>query len=36
VLAVTPHGHRACLFREPLVNGLLTALRASPARDDAR
>jgi len=28
VLAVTPRGHRACLFREPLVDGLVTALRA--------
>ncbi len=29
VLAVTPEGRRACLFREPLVDGLLAALRES-------
>ncbi len=29
VLAVTPEGRRACLFREPLVEGLLAALRES-------
>jgi len=29
VLAVTPDGHRACLFREPLVKSLLAALKAS-------
>lgn len=29
VLAVTPDGRRACLFREPLVEGLLAALRES-------
>ncbi len=27
VLAVTPDGHRACLFREPLEDGLVTALQ---------
>jgi len=27
VLAVTPEGRRACLFREPLVEGLLAVLR---------
>jgi len=27
VLAVTPDGRRACLFREPLEDGLLTALQ---------
>lgn len=29
VLAVTPGGRRACLFREPLEEGLLTAVRES-------
>jgi len=29
VLAVTPEGRRACLFREPVVEGLLAALRES-------
>lgn len=29
VLAVTPEGRRACLFREPLAEGLLAALRES-------
>jgi len=32
VLAVTPEGRRACLFREPLVEGLLAALQAPATR----
>jgi len=36
VLAVTPDGHRACLFREPLVKSLIAALNASSERGDAR
>ena len=36
VLAVTPQGHRACLFREPLVHGLLAALHATAGANDAR
>lgn len=36
VLAVTPDGHRACLFREPLVKSLVAALKASAETGDAR
>jgi DNA-binding NarL/FixJ family response regulator len=36
VLAVTPHGHRACLFREPVVQGLLAAVRTSAEGRNAR
>ena len=36
VLAVTPQGNRACLFREPLVRGLMAALNASAESGDER
>ena len=36
VLAVTPDGHRACLFREPLVKNLVAALKSSAESGDAR
>ena len=32
VLAVTPRGRRACLFREPLENGLAAALQRAMTR----
>ncbi|SRR5258706_3074528 len=36
VLAITPDGQRACLFREPVVKNLIAALQSSAESADAR